>query len=80
MTVLRIPALYMRGGTSKGVFFRAADLPPAGPQRDRVLLRVIGSPDRYGKHIDGMGGASSSTSKVVVLAPSSHAEIGRAHV
>ena len=73
MTVLRIPALYMRGGTSKGVFFRAADLPPAGPQRDRVLLRVIGSPDRYGKHIDGMGGASSSTSKVVVLAPSSHA-------
>jgi 2-methylaconitate isomerase len=73
MTVLRIPALYMRGGTSKGVFFRATDLPPAGEQRDRVLLRTIGSPDRYGKHIDGMGGASSSTSKVVVLAPSRRA-------
>lgn len=71
MTVLRIPALYMRGGTSKGVFFRAKDLPPAGPDRDRVLLRTIGSPDRFGKHIDGMGGASSSTSKTVVLAPSS---------
>ena len=70
MTVLRIPALYMRGGTSKGVFFRAKDLPPAGPDRDRVLLRTIGSPDRFGKHIDGMGGASSSTSKTVVLAPS----------
>ena len=61
----------MRGGTSKGVFFRAKDLPPAGPDRDRVLLRTIGSPDRFGKHIDGMGGASSSTSKTVVLAPSS---------
>jgi probable AcnD-accessory protein PrpF len=70
MTVHRIPALYMRGGTSKGVFFRAADLPPPGAERDRLLLRVIGSPDRYGKHTDGMGGATSSTSKVVVLAAS----------
>lgn len=72
---LRIPATYMRGGTSKGVFFRLEDLPPAaqvpGPARDALLLRVIGSPDPYGKHTDGMGGATSSTSKVVILAPSS---------
>lgn len=70
MSVLRIPALYMRGGTSKGVFFRTSDLPPAGPERDRILMRVIGSPDRFGKHIDGMGGATSSTSKVVLLSTS----------
>jgi probable AcnD-accessory protein PrpF len=70
VSALRIPAVYMRGGTSKGVFFRAADLPAAGPARDRLLLRVIGSPDRYGQHIDGMGGGTSSTSKVVLLAPS----------
>lgn len=71
---LKIPATYMRGGTSKGVFFRLADLPePAqrpGPARDALLLRVIGSPDPYGKQIDGMGGATSSTSKAVILAPS----------
>jgi 2-methylaconitate isomerase len=71
---LRIPATYMRGGTSKGVFFRLADLPaPAqvpGPARDRLLLRVIGSPDPYGKHTDGMGGATSSTSKTVILSRS----------
>ena len=71
---LRIPATYMRGGTSKGVFFRLQDLPEAaqvpGPARDALLLRVIGSPDPYGKHTDGMGGATSSTSKVVILAPS----------
>ena len=65
-----IPAVYMRGGTSKGVFFRVEDLPPPGPQRDRLLLRVIGSPDPYGKHIDGMGGATSSTSKVVLVSKS----------
>ena len=68
---LRIPATYMRGGTSKGVFFRLQDLPPAaqkaGPARDALLLRVIGSPDPYGKQIDGMGGATSSTSKTVIL-------------
>lgn len=57
----------MRGGTSKGVFFRADVLPPPGPERDRLLLRVLGSPDPYGKQIDGMGGASSSTSKVIVV-------------
>jgi probable AcnD-accessory protein PrpF len=71
MTQLRIPAVYMRGGTSKGVFFIADDLPGDPVERDRVLLRVIGSPDRYGKHIDGMGGATSSTSKVVILSKSS---------
>ncbi|MBW8900288.1 MAG: 2-methylaconitate cis-trans isomerase PrpF, partial [Massilia sp.] len=70
---IRIPAVYMRGGTSKGVFFRLQDLPDAaqvpGEARDRFLLRVIGSPDPYGKHIDGMGGATSSTSKTVIVAP-----------
>ena len=60
----------MRGGTSKGVFFVASDLPADAALRDRILLRVIGSPDRYGKHIDGMGGATSSTSKVVLVARS----------
>ncbi len=72
---IRIPATYMRGGTSKGVFFRLQDLPEAaqapGAARDALLLRVIGSPDPYGKQIDGMGGATSSTSKTVILAPSS---------
>lgn len=71
---IRIPATYMRGGTSKGVFFRLQDLPPAagqpGPARDALLLRVIGSPDPYGKQIDGMGGATSSTSKTVILSRS----------
>ena len=71
----RIAATYMRGGTSKGVFFRLQDLPDsaqvAGPARDALLLRVIGSPDPYGKQIDGMGGATSSTSKAVIVAPSS---------
>jgi probable AcnD-accessory protein PrpF len=70
MNQLRIPAVYMRGGTSKGVFFLAEDLPSDLRMRDRILMRVIGSPDRYGKHTDGMGGATSSTSKVVILAKS----------
>lgn len=70
MKQLRIPAVYMRGGTSKGVFFLAHDLPTDPTVRDRLLLRVIGSPDRYGKHTDGMGGATSSTSKVVILSRS----------
>jgi probable AcnD-accessory protein PrpF len=72
---IRIPATYMRGGTSKGVFFRLQDLPERaqvpGPARDALLSRVIGSPDPYGKHTDGMGGATSSTSKVVIISPSS---------
>jgi probable AcnD-accessory protein PrpF len=70
MAQRRLPAVYMRGGTSKGVFFVATDLPADPAIRDRILLRVIGSPDRYGKHIDGMGGATSSTSKVVLVAKS----------
>lgn len=71
---IKIPATYMRGGTSKGVFFKLEDLPVSaqhpGPVRDALLLRVIGSPDPYGKHTDGMGGATSSTSKTVILAKS----------
>ncbi|MDJ0739746.1 MAG: 2-methylaconitate cis-trans isomerase PrpF [Gammaproteobacteria bacterium] len=71
---IKIPATYMRGGTSKGVFFNLTDLPAAaqvpGEPRDRLLLRVIGSPDPYGKHTDGMGGATSSTSKTVILGKS----------
>ena len=74
---IRIPASYMRGGTSKGVFFRLDDLPEAaqvpGAQRDNLLLRVIGSPDPYGKQTDGMGGATSSTSKTVILSKSTQA-------
>ncbi len=71
---IRIPATYMRGGTSKGVFFRQQDLPETarqpGPARDALLLRVLGSPDPYGKQIDGLGNASSSTSKAVILSRS----------
>jgi probable AcnD-accessory protein PrpF len=71
---IKIPATYMRGGTSKGVFFRMQDLPQAAQQagsfRDALLLRVIGSPDAYGKQIDGMGGATSSTSKTVIVSKS----------
>jgi hypothetical protein len=74
MTQLRIPAVYMRGGTSKGVFFRAEDLPADQAARERLLLRVIGSPDRYGKQTDGMGGATSSTSKIVILSKSARAD------
>jgi probable AcnD-accessory protein PrpF len=72
---IKIPATYMRGGTSKGVFFSLKDMPEstqvAGAARDAFLLRVIGSPDPYGKQTDGMGGATSSTSKTVILAKSS---------
>jgi 2-methylaconitate isomerase len=72
---VKIPATYMRGGTSKGVFFRLQDLPASaqvpGKARDALLMRVIGSPDPYGKQIDGMGGATSSTSKTVILSKSS---------
>jgi probable AcnD-accessory protein PrpF len=71
---IKVPATYMRGGTSKGVFFRLQDLPERcqqpGEARDRLLLRVIGSPDPYAKQIDGMGGATSSTSKTVILSKS----------
>ena len=75
---IKIPATYMRGGTSKGVFFSLKDLPEAaqipGPARDALLLRVIGSPDPYDKQIDGMGGATSSTSKTVILSKSLKAD------
>jgi len=71
---IKVPATYMRGGTSKGVFFNLTDLPKpaqvAGEARDNLLLRVIGSPDPYGKQTDGMGGATSSTSKTVILSKS----------
>ena len=71
---IKIPATYMRGGTSKGVFFKLSDLPDAaqvaGQVRDALLLRIIGSPDPYGKQTDGMGGATSSTSKTVILSKS----------
>ncbi len=72
---IKIPATYIRGGTSKGVFFRLQDLPEAcqvpGAARDKLFMRVIGSPDPYAAHIDGMGGATSSTSKCVILSKSS---------
>src|SRR5215831_3744780 len=71
---IKISATYMRGGTSKGMFFRLQDLPEAtqkpGAARDALLLRVVGSPDPYGKHIDGMGAATSSTSKTVIISKS----------
>ncbi|RLV58423.1 2-methylaconitate cis-trans isomerase PrpF [Parashewanella curva] len=75
---IKVPATYMRGGTSKGVFFRLEDLPQtaqqAGEDRDRLLLRVIGSPDPYAKQVDGMGGATSSTSKTVIVSPATDGE------
>ncbi len=75
---IKIPATYMRGGTSKGVFFNLQDLPESaqvpGAARDNLLLRVIGSPDPYGKQTDGMGGATSSTSKTVILSKTSQPE------
>lgn len=75
---IKVAATYMRGGTSKGVFFRLQDLPEAaqvpGKARDALLLRVIGSPDPYGKQIDGMGGATSSTSKTVILSASTRSD------
>lgn len=72
---IKVSATYIRGGTSKGVFFRLQDLPAScqqpGPARDKLFMRVIGSPDPYAAHIDGMGGATSSTSKCVILSKSS---------
>ena len=77
-TQIKVPATYMRGGTSKGVFFRLEDLPEScqvpGEARDRLFMRVIGSPAPYAAHIDGMGGATSSTSKCVILSKSSVAD------
>ena len=78
MPQIKIPAVYYRGGTSKGIFFKRTDLPAAaqeaGEARDKILLRVLGSPDPYGKQIDGLGNASSSTSKAVILDKSERAD------
>jgi 2-methylaconitate cis-trans-isomerase PrpF len=65
----RIPAVYMRGGTSRALFFHERDLPPAGPDRDRVLAAALGSPDPYGRQLDGMGGGISSLSKACIIGP-----------
>lgn len=78
MPQIKIPAVYYRGGTSKGIFFKLTDLPAAaqeaGGARDKILLRVLGSPDPYGKQIDGLGNASSSTSKAVISDKSERAD------
>lgn len=70
MNIVKLPAAWMRGGTSKGLFLCAKDLPADPAVRDALLVRALGSPDPYGKQIDGIGGATSSTSKVVIVAPS----------
>jgi hypothetical protein len=70
----RIPVAYIRGGTSKGLFFHERDLPPPGPERDALLLKAMGSPDPYGRQLDGMGGGVSSLSKVIVVRPSQRPE------
>ena len=70
MSLIRLPATWMRGGTSKGLFFDPADLPADPAQRDALLLRALGSPDPYGTQMDGIGGATSSTSKVALVARS----------
>jgi 2-methylaconitate cis-trans-isomerase PrpF len=71
MAQIRIPATYMRGGSSKGVFFHAGDLPDDAAERDRIFLKTIGSPDPYGRQLNGMGGGVSSVSKAVIIGPSS---------
>ena len=91
MSQRRLPAVWMRGGTSKGLFLHARALPPAGAQRNRLLARLLGSPDPCANQMDGLGGATSSTSKVVVIAPSArddcdvdywfgHVDIASGHV
>lgn len=75
VTDRRTPAIFMRGGTSNAVIFHAHDLPPAGPQRDALFCRVMGSPDPYGRQLDGLGGGISSLSKVMVLAPPSRPDV-----
>jgi 2-methylaconitate isomerase len=71
MTQRRIPAVYMRGGTSRCLAFHERDLPPAGPERDHILLAALGSPDPYGRQLDGLGGGISSLSKAVIIGPPS---------
>lgn len=75
MTTVEIPALYMRGGTSKGIFFRDEDIPSDPAARDRLLLRAMGSPDSFGTQMDGMGGGTSSTSKVMVVSGDGDAQV-----
>ncbi len=75
MTQAAIPAVFMRGGTSKGVFFHDRDLPADRSARDRIFRSVLGSPDPYGRQLDGLGGGISSLSKAVVIAPSARAGI-----
>ena len=72
MTQRRVPAVYMRGGTSRCLVFHERDLPPAGPERDRILLAALGSPDPYGRQLDGLGGGISSLSKACIIGPASH--------
>src|SRR5512132_4549948 len=69
MTQRRVPAVYMRGGTSRCLVFHERDLPPAGPERDSILLGALGSPDPYGRQLDGLGGGISSLSKAVIIGP-----------
>ena len=70
----RIKAAFIRGGTSKGVFFRAGDLPADPAERDAVLLSALGSPDPYGRQLDGLGGGISSVSKAVIVGRSARAD------
>jgi 2-methylaconitate cis-trans-isomerase PrpF len=72
MTQRRIPAVYMRGGTSRCLVFHARDLPPSGPERDRILLAALGSPDPYGRQLDGLGGGISSLSKACIIGPATN--------
>lgn len=65
----KIPCTVMRGGTSRALFFKEADLPPDPIVRDRVIMAAFGSPDPYGRQINGLGGATSTTSKVAVISP-----------
>src|SRR5262245_55769837 len=72
MTQRKIPAVYMRGGTSRCLVFHEKDLPPAGPARDRILLAALGSPDPYGRQLNGIGGGISSLSKACIIGPPTH--------
>src|SRR5690242_6412805 len=72
MAQSRIRAVYMRGGTSRCLAFHERDLPPAGPERDRILLAALGSPDPYGRQLDGLGGGISSLSKAFIIGPPTH--------
>src|SRR2546426_673000 len=91
MTQARVRAVYMRGGTSRCLVFHEGDLPAAGPERDYILLAALGSPDPYGRQLDGLGGGISSLSKACIIGPATHpgadvdytfaqVEVGKAHV